>query len=60
MGLPNIGSKFARKRIRKKYTGASKGRRIKSRKVISKTPSILTHGRSAARNAIIAFTDSGR
>jgi hypothetical protein len=60
MGLPNIGSKFARKRIRKKYTGASKGRRIKSRKVISKTGSALNHGRSAARNSIIAFTDPGR
>jgi len=60
MGLPNIGSKFGRKRIRKKYTGASKGRRIKNRKVLSKTGSATMHGRSTARNAIIAFTDPGR
>lgn len=60
MGLPNIGSKFGRKRIRKKYTGASKGRRIKTRKTISKSASFLTHGRSVARNGIIAFTDPGR
>ena len=60
MGLPNIGSKYARKRIRKKYTGASKGRRVKHRKTISKSGSFLTGGKSIARNSIIAFTDQGR
>jgi hypothetical protein len=60
MGLPNIGSKFARKRIRKKYTGASKGRRIKNRKVLNKSGSALNHGRSVVRSGIIAFTDAGR
>lgn len=60
MGLPNIGSKFARKRIRKKFTGASKGRRVKKRRVLSKTGSVAAHGRSVARNGIIAFTDPGR
>ncbi len=59
MGLPNVGGKFARKRIRKKQ-GVTKGRRIKGRKNLSKSGSVLNHGRSVSRNAIIAFTDPGR